>query len=108
MTREVIERHELFRGVQSLMTTWEWAERFMKQGFRMAIVEPKVLKKAWRIECGSNEGDFPWYPDMKTLRSCFFSKPAVVHEIRRPAFEGARSANGRHSPTPAQLFDSAR
>jgi SAM-dependent methyltransferase len=78
MTREVIEHHELFRGVQTLMTTWEWSERFLKNGFRMAILDAKVLKRAWRIECSSNEGDYPWYPDMKALRGCFFTKPPMA------------------------------
>ena len=78
MTKEVIERHELFRGVQTLMSTWEWKERFVKHGFRMAINDRKVLRKAWRIECSSNEerGDYPWYPDMQRLRACFFKPPA--------------------------------
>ncbi|MDB5533605.1 MAG: methyltransferase protein [Hyphomicrobiales bacterium] len=80
MTKEVIEYHELFRGVQSLMTTWQWSERFMKNGFRMAINDPKVLKKAWKIECQSNEGDYPWYPDAKTMRMCFYTKPGSMPE----------------------------
>ena len=75
MTREVIEQHELFHGVQTLMTTWEWSEQFLKNGFRMAIQDSKVLKKAWRIESSSNQGDYPWYPDMNALRGCFFTKP---------------------------------
>jgi hypothetical protein len=41
----------------------------------MAINDRKVLRKAWRIECSSNEGDYPCYPDMQTLRACFFTKP---------------------------------
>jgi hypothetical protein len=56
-------------------TTWEWSERFLKNGFRMAIHDSKVLKSAWRIERSSNEGDYPWYPDMNALRGCFFTKP---------------------------------
>lgn len=80
MTRQVIERHELFRGVQTLMTTWEWSELFLRHGFRMAILDPKVMKRVWRIECKSNEGDFPWYPDMKTMRACFFTKPAQAQD----------------------------
>jgi SAM-dependent methyltransferase len=84
MTREVIERHELFRGVQSLMTTWEWSELFLKHGFRMAINDRKTMERVWRIECSSNEGDNPWYPDMKTMRSCFYTKPPAVVPSHRP------------------------
>jgi protoporphyrinogen oxidase/SAM-dependent methyltransferase len=93
MTREVIERHDLFRGVQSLMTTWEWSERFLKHGFRMAIAEAKVMKKAWRIECASNKDDFPWYPDAKTMRACFYTKPARETR-RRPELVPAGSDDG--------------
>ena len=89
MTRDVIEEHELFRGVQSLMTTAEWSERFLKHGFRVAIVDEKVLRKAWSIECASNEGASPWYPDMRALRSCFFTKPPAARELHPPAVEAA-------------------
>jgi len=81
MTKEVIEQHELFRGVQTLMTTWEWSEQFLKNGFRMAIHDSKVLEKAWRIESSSNEGDHPWYPDKNVLRGCFFTKPARAGRV---------------------------
>jgi len=83
MTREVIEQHELFHGVQTLMTTWEWSEQFLKNGFRMAIHDSKVLKKAWRIESSSNQGDYPWYPDMNVLRGCFFTKPPMAGRGQR-------------------------
>lgn len=75
MTKEVIEYHEIFDGVQTLGTQWEWAERFTRNGFRLAMLDQKVLKKAWKIECDANEDDYPWYPDMETMRYCFFSKP---------------------------------
>lgn len=77
MTREVIIKHELFRGVQTLLTTWEWSERFLNAGFTMAIKDPKTLAKAWDIECKSNEGDYPWYTDAKAMRMCFYTKPGA-------------------------------
>jgi protoporphyrinogen oxidase/ubiquinone/menaquinone biosynthesis C-methylase UbiE len=89
MTKEVIEYHELFWGIQSLMTTWQWSERFMKNGFRMAINDPKVLKKVWKSECQANEGDYHWYPDAKTMRMCFFSKPADAMAIAKVADKSA-------------------
>jgi len=75
MTREVIIKHELFRGVQTLLSTWEWSEKFLKAGFTMALKDPKSLAKAWDIECKSNEGDYPWYTDAKAMRMCFYTKP---------------------------------
>lgn len=75
MTREVIEYHDVFDGVLTLETTWQWSERFQKHGWRPAVHDQKILKKAWKIECDANEGDFPWYPDMETMRYCFYAKP---------------------------------
>ena len=75
MTMEVIEEHDLFEGVQSLMTLWEWSETFIKNGFRPASISPKALAKAWKIETEANEGDFAWYPDMDAMRCCFYSRP---------------------------------
>jgi monoamine oxidase/SAM-dependent methyltransferase len=75
MTKEVIEAHELFEGVQTFSTLWEWSERFVRNGFRVATADPKVLQRAWKIEVEANEGDFAWYPDMESMRYCFYVKP---------------------------------
>ncbi len=59
------------RRRSTLETTWQWSERFQRHGWRPAVHDQKILKKAWKIECDANEGDFPWYPDMETMRYCF-------------------------------------
>jgi len=81
MTKEVIEYHEIFEGVQVLDTQWTWAERFQAAGFRIATTDPVALRKAWQIEVKSNEGDYPWYPNKETIRFCFFSKPDAAAHI---------------------------
>lgn len=81
MTKEVIEYHEIFDGVQVLETQWCWAERFQRAGFKLAVVDPKVLRKAWKIEVESNKDDYPWYPNMDTMRFCFFSKPDAAEHV---------------------------
>lgn len=81
MTKEVIEYHEIFEGVQVLETQWAWAERFQTSGFRIATTDPVALRKAWQIEVKSNEGDYPWYPNKETIRFCFFSKPDAAAHI---------------------------
>ena len=77
MTREIIVSEELFYGVETFASMQEWGEYFMGNGFRLAIQDPNVLRRAWRIEKKSNEGVTPWYPDSETMRYCFFSKPSV-------------------------------
>ena len=75
MTKEVIEAYELFEGLQTFSTLWEWSERFVRNGFRVATADLKVLQRAWKIEVEANEGDFAWYPDMESMRYCFYVKP---------------------------------
>jgi protoporphyrinogen oxidase/SAM-dependent methyltransferase len=75
MTREVIEAYDIFEHTTSAFTLWEWSEIFMRNGFRVAASDPKILARAWRIETEANEGDSPWYPDAESMRYCFYSKP---------------------------------
>ncbi|MEI8144015.1 MAG: FAD-dependent oxidoreductase [Alphaproteobacteria bacterium] len=83
MTREVIEYHEVFDGVLTLESLWQWSERFQRHGWKLAVHDQKVLKKAWKIECDANEGDFPWYPDMDTMRYCFYAKPDAAEWVAK-------------------------
>src|SRR5262249_37062908 len=95
MTREVIEEHELFDGVQTLWTFWEWSELFLRHGFRIAITAPRTLDRVWKIETEANEGDAPWYPDAASLRYCFFTKPnaSTAPAKRRRAGRRSRSVS---------------
>jgi monoamine oxidase/SAM-dependent methyltransferase len=77
MTVGVIEAYDIFDDARSLFTLWEWSELFLRNGFRVAASDPKVLGRAWKIETDANEGDVPWYPDAESMRYCFYSKPNV-------------------------------
>src|SRR5712692_8569194 len=83
MTKEVIEAYELFEGLQTFSTLWEWSERFVRNGFRVATADLKVLQRAWKVEVEANEGDFAWYPDMESMRYCFYVKPDAPPPARR-------------------------
>lgn len=74
MTPEVIEKHDLFYGVQTFGTQWQWAELFLHNGFRFAIKDKRTLNRSWRCEVKANEGDAPWYIDPESMRYCFFTK----------------------------------
>ena len=102
MTREVIEAHDLFDQVRSFLTLWEWSEAFLRQGFRLAVTDPKVVARAWKIEVKSNEGDFPWYPDGESMRHCFFTKPGASRprwSQRTAGSSRGRSASGSTGPS---------
>jgi ubiquinone/menaquinone biosynthesis C-methylase UbiE len=102
MTCEVIETHDLFDEVRSFLTLWEWSEAFLSQGFRLAVTDPKVVARAWRIEVKSNEGDFPWYPDGETMRHCFFSKPGAPPPVDRSGRPTGRRRSASRSSDPGR------
>jgi hypothetical protein len=87
MTREIIERHGIFDGVVTIETLWQWSERFLRNGWKVAVHDQETLKKAWKIEYESNaaKGDYPWYPDMDTMRYCFYAKPDAAVWIAKLA-----------------------
>jgi SAM-dependent methyltransferase len=74
MTKEVMEEHDLLRGVQTVMTLWQWSELFLQNGFRLASVSARSLERVWRIETNANEGGFPWYSGADAMRFCFYTK----------------------------------
>ena len=83
MTMEVIEEHDLFENVQTLMPLGDWADRFLAAGFRLAVRKPKRLQALWRIETEANEGGPAWYAGPDDLRCCFFEKPRGGSPARR-------------------------
>lgn len=67
------KKSELFYGVKSLKTLSEWSERFVNNGFRLAISDQKILNKVWKLE--NWEGDAAlWYSKKETFRYAFYSK----------------------------------
>ena len=88
--------------MQSFLTLWEWSEAFLRQGFRLAVTDPKVVARAWKIEVKSNEGDFPWYPDGESMRHCFFTKPGAPPPPDRNGRLDASAAVGIGSSGPSR------
>ena len=91
MTETVIEKHDLFEGVQTLCSLGDWMELFRKQGFRPAVTDIKVLKRIWKIENDANVGGDQWYPSMDAMRYCFYSKPDAPSPPRRLKQDGKSS-----------------
>jgi SAM-dependent methyltransferase len=63
---------DLFYGIKTLLTLRQWSERFLRNGFRLAITDPRVMDKVWKLEKRANDGD-PWYPKRRNMRYCFYT-----------------------------------
>ena len=72
MTSEIIKSEDLFYRVGTFASMPEWGEYYTRNGFQLAIQDPKVLRRVWKIEKKSNEGGAPWYPDAETCDTAFF------------------------------------
>ena len=66
------DAEDLFYGIKTLLTLEQWAERFLRNGFRLAITDQQVMAKVWKLEKWSNDGD-PWYPGRESTRYCFYT-----------------------------------
>lgn len=63
---------DLFYGIKTLLTLSQWSERFLANGFRLAIPNEQVMKKVWKLEKRANDDD-PWYPSRESMRYCFYA-----------------------------------
>jgi phosphohistidine phosphatase SixA/SAM-dependent methyltransferase len=63
---------DLFYGIKTLLTLEQWSDRFLRNGFRLAISNRQVMGKVWKLEKRANDGD-PWYPKRKIMRYCFYT-----------------------------------
>jgi SAM-dependent methyltransferase len=71
---EQIEEHDLFYGVKTLATLEQWSEKFLRNGWRLEVTDPKVMEAIWQCECDANEDDYPWYRSKEAMRYCFYTK----------------------------------
>lgn len=68
-----LNNNYLFLGLKTLNTTREWSQRFLSNGFRLAVVDDRVLEDVWRCDIEADEGE-PWYSSRESMRYCFYTK----------------------------------
>ncbi len=71
---QVVQKYRLFDGVKTLLTLWEWSELFLANGFDLEVNRDRTLKKLWRLEAATRNGEGSWYNDLESIRYCYFSK----------------------------------
>ena len=76
-TIDVIERHDLLAGVETLGSRWDWADEFFAVGFDHAMRDPSHLAKGWKRAEAEGAGPGHWYEDAESLLFCFFELAKV-------------------------------
>jgi ubiquinone/menaquinone biosynthesis C-methylase UbiE len=74
MNPEVVEEHDLFDDVKTLKTLKQWSELFLRNGWRLAVIDDETLEAVWKCETEANEGGPAWYPSKEAMRLCFYTK----------------------------------
>src|SRR5262249_17530016 len=94
--RQSVGEADLFYGSTTLWTLWQWSERFLHNGFRLAVSNDRVLDKVWKIEKKSNQGD-RWYPTRESMSYCFYTK-----EVPPNPGPSSRRNTGHHKEATAR------
>ncbi|HEY8261754.1 MAG TPA: FAD-dependent oxidoreductase [Methylosinus sp.] len=80
---DLIERHDLLDGVQTLASRWDWSEKLYAAGFTHALMDQR-LDEVWKraVETGAGAGH--WYEDAESVLYCFYRRgeaPAASAEL---------------------------
>lgn len=70
---DLIERHDLLNGVETLISRWEWSEVLFAQGFDLALSDLDRLSRAWNRALAANSGPGRWFEDSESFLFCFYS-----------------------------------
>jgi SAM-dependent methyltransferase len=73
-------------GVRTLITLSEWSERFIRNGFRLAVKDRRTLAKIWKLENKEGDARF-WYPNRRALKYVFYTKEPAVADMNRAVSE---------------------
>jgi monoamine oxidase/phosphohistidine phosphatase SixA/SAM-dependent methyltransferase len=76
----LVKKQDLFYGLKTLSTMEEWSNRFLSNGFRLAVSDAHLLAKAWKLELRANEGE-TWYPAQKSMGYCFYTKEEATRSL---------------------------
>jgi monoamine oxidase/SAM-dependent methyltransferase len=70
---DVLERHSLLEGVETLASRWDWSELLLGAGFSQTLVDPLRLNEAWKCVVAHGGGSGRWYEDPESLLYCVYS-----------------------------------
>jgi monoamine oxidase/SAM-dependent methyltransferase len=70
---ELIDRHSLLEGVQTLASRWDWSEMLFGAGFVHTLMDPARMHDTWTSAQSSGAGPGRWYEDAESLLYCVYS-----------------------------------
>ncbi len=78
---DLVERHDLLNGVETLISRWEWSELLFAQGFDLALSDLERLDRTWKRALEANSGPGRWFEDLESFLFCFYSARLPFEEM---------------------------
>lgn len=80
---DLIERHDLLDGVQTLASRWDWSEKLYAVGFTHALMDHR-LDEVWKRAVESGAGVGHWYEDAESVLYCFYQRGEAPAALALP------------------------
>jgi monoamine oxidase/SAM-dependent methyltransferase len=94
---DIVERHDLLDGVETLGSRWDWSDKLFAAGFVQTFFDPLVLDKAWKRVAAVGAGPGQWCEDPESLLYCVYeraSEPAsAAREARQTHYGDIQAAD---------------
>lgn len=91
-------------GVHVWRSLPQWADRFLRNGFSLAILEERTLRKVQKLERKSNGGT-SWYSDPGALRCAFFTKELAIDRFGPEEVQARMSLLREQQPVMAEAAE---
>jgi monoamine oxidase/SAM-dependent methyltransferase len=75
---DLIERHDLLEGVESLGSRWDWSEKLFAAGFVHALSDTLHLDQAWKRIKALAAGPGEWCEDAESLLYCVYERASAA------------------------------
>jgi monoamine oxidase/SAM-dependent methyltransferase len=99
---DLIERHDLLDGVQTLGSRWDWAEKLYASGFVHALSDTLRLDKAWKRVDAAGTGLGQWCEDPESLLYCAYEKaPPTTNIASEPQQQDEAAAEAAYGEVAA-------
>jgi monoamine oxidase/SAM-dependent methyltransferase len=70
---DLVERHDLLDGVQTIASRWDWSEKLYAAGFFHALMDQR-LDEVWKRAVAMGAGAGHWYEDAESVLYCFYRR----------------------------------
>lgn len=80
---DLLERHALLDGVETLASRWDWSEQLFGAGFVNTLLDPVRMSEAWKCAVAAGVGAGRWYEDAESVLFCVYSVGAIDWEAIR-------------------------